>query len=318
MSAWADTETVSYIDADGVEKTVTATVIDAKTPNNTSDSFPAGWYVVTEDVKFTSHIKTTGEIHLILADGKTMTVTVDGTAIHLGGDLTIYGQSLGTGKLIANGSQCGISSIYNADNVTISGGIVTATGDGDAGISADNVTLGGGIVTASSYRGTVNLTCGYRTADGTTIASGDDIANGVYNGKTIYPAVAVSYLDEHGVERTVPSKDYTILEGTPGDAYLNGGTYVVCSNITYTSTVSLDDDVTLILADGCRMNIGTSESRISGKGINGDCQSLTIYGQTLGTGASFYWVVSASAFISVLTRSPLICTSMPKRTAGGN
>ena len=196
-TAWADTgdeaDGVYYIGADGkLKNTATDGIPGNDTPTALDENFvfpmTAGWYVVTGDFEFPALINTTGEVHLILADGKTMTITTGyGSAIDLGGDLTIYGQSLGTGKLIANGSSSGISANIgcnltinggnvtatgsnagiSANNVTINGGIVTATG-GDYGIYAqNNVTLGGGIVTANSYLGTVNLTCGYRNADGT-------------------------------------------------------------------------------------------------------------------------------------------------------
>lgn len=63
---------------------------------------------------------------------------------------------------------------------------------------------------------------------------------------------------------------------------LAAGTYVVNSDVTYTSGITLNGNVTLILENGKTMNVGTSESRVSGSGIdyNSGSPSLTIYGQT--------------------------------------
>jgi len=50
-AAWADTESVSYIDANGNTQTVTATVLTGRE----SDLF-AGWYVVNSDITYTSRV----------------------------------------------------------------------------------------------------------------------------------------------------------------------------------------------------------------------------------------------------------------------
>ena len=95
-------------------------------------------------------------------------------------------------------------------------------------------------------------------------------------------AYNVTYIDENGDEKTV--YDVIVLYGG-GATTLNAGLYVVTQDITYTGTVTLANNVKIILMDGCTMNIGTSESRLSGKGIyNNTTETLTIYGQTNGTG----------------------------------
>ena len=94
-------------------------------------------------------------------------------------------------------------------------------------------------------------------------------------------AYNVTYIDENGNEKT---ESAIVLNGG-GATTLNAGLYVVTQDITYTGTVTLAHDVKIILMDGCTMNIGTSESRLSGKGFNYNSnESLTIYGQTNGTG----------------------------------
>ncbi len=71
-----------------------------------------------------------------------------------------------------------------------------------------------------------------------------------------------------------------------GATTLSAGWYVVNSDITYTGTVTLDGDVNIILANEAHMNIGTSNSIVTGSGINGLNSSLTIYGQSLDEGTA--------------------------------
>lgn len=86
------------------------------------------------------------------------------------------------------------------------------------------------------------------------------------------------YVDAAGTEH--------IVQATPLDnnmSTLAAGTYVVNNNVTYNGTVTTTGDVTLILADGCTMSIGTENNRLSETCIS--CPyNLTIYGQALGTG----------------------------------
>ena len=97
---------------------------------------------------------------------------------------------------------------------------------------------------------------------------------------TAWAIDGITYIDENGETKTV--NNVTVL--TDGSTTLVPGWYVVSSDITITGTVTLDGDVTLILADGATMSVGTNENRINGDGIN--CGgTLAIYGQTNGTGA---------------------------------
>ena len=95
----------------------------------------------------------------------------------------------------------------------------------------------------------------------------------------------VSYIDADGKTQSVTA---TVLTGG-GATTLDAGWYVVNSDITYTGTVTLSGDVTLILADGCHMSVGTSSERIDDYGINGydddvtdEVYALTITSQSTG------------------------------------
>ena len=146
-----------------------------------------GWYVVNTDVTIDSRVTVSGNVHLILADGCTLTVNGgiqvqdndNNPATTSTNSLTIYGQAGGTGTLIAqnvtNGTEqnaaiggngaTGPNNAGSGGTVTINGGTVTATSKYGAGIgggcalgpstggSGGTVTINGGIVTAKSEKG---------------------------------------------------------------------------------------------------------------------------------------------------------------------
>ena len=167
---WAETQSVNYIDADGQQKTVTATVV-----TNETRTLSDGWYVVLGQV-VRGTITCKGLVHLILADGAKLTAQGDvnsatpGIQVSDSDDkLIIYGQTNQTGQLDAYGGGyradmggAGAAGIGGGNksigsNITINGGIVTAVGgDGAAGIGGGyyndtggfNITINYGMVTA--------------------------------------------------------------------------------------------------------------------------------------------------------------------------
>ena len=125
-----------------------------------------GWYVVNSPVTIDSRVSVSGEVHLILADGASLTAN-GGINVAENNSFTVYAQSVekNMGTLTAtgggygagiggrngdrNGSSCG--------NITIHGGSVAATGGDEAagigggkGGSGGNITINGGNVTATS------------------------------------------------------------------------------------------------------------------------------------------------------------------------
>ena len=87
----------------------------------------------------------------------------------------------------------------------------------------------------------------------------------------------VSYVDAAGNGHTAQA---VALDDTKD--YLEAGTYFVGTDIIYNHTLELSGNVTLILCDGCTMNMGTEENRIKSKGISGSNYTLDIYAQSLG------------------------------------
>ena len=149
---------VSYIDENGAGKTANAVPLDG-----TETSLESGWYVVNSDITYTSQITLNGDVKLILADDKTMTVTITeneyGICGNNGKKLTIYGQNGCTGTLNITNSQ--ESAIYSSNSiVNIHGGIVNAvyTGsqvekaiDADGSANPDTgIFITGGKVTADA------------------------------------------------------------------------------------------------------------------------------------------------------------------------
>ena len=141
------TAQTTYIDptksAGQQECSATAYILDG-TEQEIGANGKTTWYVCNSTVTYSSSISLYGDVHLILADGKTMKVTgpSDGSAILGNNDasLAIYGQSLGTGKLEANAD---IYCISIPGTFTLNGGQVTA--NGGYGLYIGNaITINGG------------------------------------------------------------------------------------------------------------------------------------------------------------------------------
>ena len=151
----------SYVDATGtLHENVIAIPLD-----NTMTTLAAGWYVVNSDVAYTSGITTTGDVKLILGDGCTMSFgkgeLLNATIIECNShNLTIYGQSGGTGWLKAYSAQYnGIKNVYYTQ---YSGNVLIFDGNG-ACIYAREFTILGGTLDVESGGG----------ADGEIVTTGD-------------------------------------------------------------------------------------------------------------------------------------------------
>jgi uncharacterized repeat protein (TIGR02543 family) len=123
-----------YIDADGqLQETNNYTVLTGSESTSVT-SLSAGWYVVTGNVSYSGRLYcSNGNMHLVLCDGASLTINCSDYAI-FAANLTIYGQTQGTGTLTA--SSTGYDCIKTNNNLTINGGNVTATSSSDNGIYA--------------------------------------------------------------------------------------------------------------------------------------------------------------------------------------
>ena len=175
VSALAE-DSVTYWDpVAGETKTATTTTTDIATGADLAMT-DGKWYYVPDDATITNRITVMGNVNLILGDGATLTasegITVQGSA----NSLTIWAQSTdpaAMGKLTATADSdaagIGGSGSIGGDggNITINGGVVTASSSIGAGIGGGatastggnnagdggTITINGGVVTASSNSG---------------------------------------------------------------------------------------------------------------------------------------------------------------------
>lgn len=188
----------------------TKTVTDYTVVTSSTTSFAdGGWYVVNSDVTVSSRITVSGSAYLILADGCTLTAS-SGIAVNSGNSLTIYGQTNGTGALVANGSYptagIGGNGRTAAGTIIICGGKITATGNARAagiggGGSTGTMYSGGSGGTVTIYGGTVSATGssaagighGYNASGGTTTIYGGSVnAVGGISGTLTNGSVSIS------------------------------------------------------------------------------------------------------------------------------
>ena len=287
-----------------------------------------GWYKVDSDISFDHTLNLLGDTHLIIADGKTMTVnTASNRGIYSDYTLFVSGEgalnvtttSSGIAVCVGNYVQTGATVTasgyigirckddflgFDFDNdFTFSGGQLTATGSGGNGIWADNdITLSctnaTDFIQASSYSsafGAVKIAEGNALTDGTEASNGMNGYSGTLTyeqrtaigGKTLHRAVTTSYVEASGTLHenviAIPLDDTMTT--------LAAGWYVVNSDVAYTGTVTLSDDVKLILGDGCTMSFGKEGELLNATIMECNNHNLTIYGQSGGTG----WLKAYSA-----------------------
>ncbi len=181
-------DAVSYIDRvwDGTKVVSTEkTVTDYTVVTSEIKTMNSGWYVVTDNVTVDNNVTVSGTAHIILCDGKTLTIT-HSLRVSEGNSVFIYGQKNDSGKLSANasgkGAGAGIGGYTdhkNAGQITINGGIVDAKGDimgagigGAAYGGAGQITINGGSVNATGASEAAGIGTGFSgngAQDGQTI-----------------------------------------------------------------------------------------------------------------------------------------------------
>lgn len=140
-----------------------------------------GWYVVTGNSNYKTLNVVGTDVHLIIPDDVTLTVT-GGVKVEEGHQLSIYGQKGDMGKLTATNSYEGAAGIGGGDgaacgNLSIHGGVITAMGgDGGPGIGTGDgnrnvygmVSVYGGTVTATGGKAGAGIGGG-RNSNGTNL-----------------------------------------------------------------------------------------------------------------------------------------------------
>jgi hypothetical protein len=308
---------IAYIDADGNPQSHACTPIVEGTTSYQTLGRTEGWYVVNSDVTFNNQtVKFLDQtVHVILCDGAHFSINSgDFSSLEVpNGSLEILAQSNGSGELVLrssgsnalvvemNKNRCidingGNIRIYDGTygifavggTVTIRRGTVSISGRND-GIRASNIILGCSHVNdriyAKTYNGTVTIADGQILSDGTATYSGkltsDEIAE--IAGKRL--STAIPYIDADGTTKYKASKDLTFITTSTrnyGNADNAEGWYCVNSDVDFSSIVTFkDQQANIILCDGFTLNSNTTKNECA---ISADNGSLTIYGQTLGTG----------------------------------
>ena len=153
---------VSYIDENGQEQIcnnykILSDGILTATVNSIGNTDQDTWYVASGNYTFNAtYLRTNGRVHIILCDGASFTVNGSGSyGIYATGNLSIYGQSQGTGTLTANVVNASGKALYvYYCNLVVNGGVVSAHG-GEYGIYIDkgNLTVNGGSINCSDNKG---------------------------------------------------------------------------------------------------------------------------------------------------------------------
>ena len=223
---------VSYMTADGTARTAKAIALDG-----TETSLAAGWYFVGKNISYDATLTLTGDVNLILVDGKTMNVGTSGNRISGNGikrdgdaDLTIYGQTAQTGTLSVYVS----GDYWNAigpRNLTINGGnvIASAEGKGANGIKAN----GGGDITIN--RGNVNATATGSGTWGIASQGNVEINGGTVNASGDVGIQSGNDLAINGGNITASSIAATI----DGSVAINGGNVTASRISTLSGTITL-------------------------------------------------------------------------------
>ena len=285
---------VSYIDENGTEQTCSNFIIlsDETIYINDYDWGIIGinnqdtWYVAVGDYTFSNHnfLRTNGHVHLILCDGATFTVSglYDGISAS---DLTIYGQSEGTGRLVASSTHAkdAQGAIYFTESLTINGGIISTSSESGKGILGANsrpLTINGGNIHAtgaakgiycagditlgwtratdriyaSSYDcgGTISIKEGQTFSNGTEVLAGTITNMSKLDDKTLVPSniTPVAYIDADGSKKYCT--DYTVIDGSE-TVFNTGGWYVVSGDVQVDGLL-FDGNTNIILCDGSHLN----------------------------------------------------------------
>ena len=178
---WAAGVRVTYIDADGTEQNVVAIPIDgSQTDYGTPGTGDHCWYVVDGEVSL-DHLHFYDDFtHLILADGARLTANSSTVIAVRAKGFTIYGQSNGTGQIIASSEKLegiGVDANYM---FTINGGNISAatSRENKAGISIGDITINGGNVEAIGGENGNGIRASNFTINGGNVTATGTVENG--------------------------------------------------------------------------------------------------------------------------------------------
>ena len=316
---------ISYIDADGNLQSHGCTPIVSDIHTYQTPGRTDAWYVVnndvTDDYAWNSKFEDKA-VHIILCDGKTFyrktSANGHNAIIVENGSLSIYGQSLGTGRLIATSRS---TVIFVKSDINFNGGIVSSTTTNNNSVYTQNgdITIRRGNITAQaanygikSNSGTIILGCsstadhitanGYYAEKGVKVADGQTLTDGISShtftgtlsneqiaaiaGKTLMKSLGnVAYLDGNGQAQTCT--DYTILWDStiPVDGSDEGSIGTADQDSWYVASTNYTFGKKLNALGHVHLILldGTTFT-VNGTETGLNSKDLSIYGQSLGTG----------------------------------
>lgn len=225
----------AYIDADGDTKYCTDYTIITPSKTSYGGINSEVWCVVNGTVNMTE-LGFYGPAHVILCDGASLTTSTGYGQITANQDLTIYGQSGGTGSITVN-------STYEGDEQL-----------NDYGIKARNFTLCGGNITVTSDGGGILALSSFTVHRGSINATGQHIENNLlpeYNGAGICSesiTINGGQVSATGSQRGLSADGITL-------GYTNTTDYITASTFNAKGSVSVKTDQTL--SDGTTTYTGT-------------------------------------------------------------
>ena len=274
------------------ESTSEYTVIsESDAPTTWGETGQTKWYVVQDNVTISTRVTVTGDVHLILADN--CTLTVNGGIQVADNDnvpqtpspnsLTIYGQTAGTGTLVAKANTTGCAGIGGGSGgdggtITIYGGTVSATssntgagiGGGSRG-DGSTITIYGGTVSATSINTGAGIGGGSTGGSG-SFSTGE---NGTVGNAVIFASSknGSSISDQSGKE----SWSGVIFEGNEGKVYGNSITPVEDFSIPKDKKLTIEKGKTLTIQEGVTL---TNEGTINNYGTITNNGSILLQGGT--------------------------------------
>ena len=219
---------VKYIDEDGVEQTITEYTV--LTSSNDGHQLTGGKYVVMDDVEVSGSLYCTGDVELIVCDGKTLTITnTSGCSIfNLSNSVKIFGQSDNSGKIIANAS----NETFFVDSYNQYGAVVEAVSTDSTGIfSCGDVLIKGGSLDAKGNCSGIYAFNNAIFAGGVVNAVSESENFFGVNADTITNDISTITLSGGIIKSNSYSKDLTIAEGKTY-ATPDGGEYTSTSGIS--------------------------------------------------------------------------------------
>ena len=278
-ASWDEsTNTVSY-----TTQTVNGVTEVVSKPSE-SVTWNAGWYVVNTDATIAERITVNGDVKLILADGVTLTAS-KGITVPADKSLTIYGQTNGTGKLVAShphveGGKAAIgkdSEFNPCGNITIHGGQIQTNDESVFSYDyADIAGIGG----SSRYEGAKSVITIYGgTVTTYSKGGGGIVSDGAVN---IYGGTVTAIEEGNAAAIGGPNVDSCVC----GTISITGGTIIAENRVNGSGigTGQFGQGGTISITGGTITATGRSASGAAiGSGYSYDSyvDSITISGGTI-------------------------------------